>query len=154
MHLSRSIITVLLLTAFVAGCNEPVGPGNPNIRQYQQNTIDTSNPRMRLILGSEDLIGKVALVDVRFGTAGTLPRAEVTVQNLTNDRYTLEYMYHWEDRQGFGVDVNPVWKRFVLGPREIKSFQSLGPSPEAWSAIFTVRLPDDRFIHQERTSDQ
>ncbi len=152
MPSQRSVVILLLVAAIVAGCNEPVGPGNPNIRHYRQNTVDASHPRMRLVLGSENLVGKVALVDVRFGSAGPLPRAEVAVQNLTNDRYTLEYMYRWEDRQGFSVDVNPVWKRFVLGPREIKSFQSVAPMPEAWSATLTVRLPDDRFIQQERSS--
>ena len=154
MPMQRPTVIVLLMAAIIAGCNETVGPGNPNIRHYRQNTVDASHPRMRLVLGSENLIGKVALVDVRFGSTGTLPRAEVTVQNLTNDRYTLEYMYRWEDHEGFSVDVNPVWKRFVLGPREIKSFQSVAPMPEAWSATFTVRLPDDRFIHQERTSEK
>ena len=148
----KPAIAALLAAAFLAGCNEPVGTGNPNIRHYQQNTIDASNPRMRLVLGSEALVGQVALVDVRIGNAGSLPRAEVSVQNLTNNRYTLEYLFHWEDRQGFSIPGNPVWKRFVLGPREIRSFQAVGPSPEAWSATFTVRLPDDRFIHQERTS--
>jgi len=134
----------------VGGCNQTMGPGNPNIRHYQQNTIDASHPRMRLVLGSEALVGNIALVDVRLGDAGGLPRAEVSVQNLTNNRYTLEYQFAWEDKEGFSIPENRVWKRFVLGPREIRSFQSLGANPDAWSATFTVRIPDDVFIHQHR----
>ena len=148
-------MTVAALVALLAsGCNEPIGTGNPNIRHYKQNTINDANPRMRLVLGSENLVGRVALVDARLGMAGNLPKAEVSVQNLTNDRYTLEYMYTWEDKQGFSINDNPVWHRFVLGPREIRSFQTVAKSPQAYSTTFTVRFPDDIFIHQDRMLQQ
>ena len=144
--------TLLLLT--LSGCNEPVGVSNPNIRHYQQNTINAEHPRVRLVLGSEQLVGKIALVNVRLDDSSDLPRVEVSVQNLTNDRYTLEYRYEWQDRQGFGINDNTVWRRFVLGPREIRSFQTVGKNPDAYSVTFTVRLPDDIFIHQERVPEK
>lgn len=142
---------IAVVTLFVVGCNSV--NSNPNIRQHQQDTVNTEHPRMRLVLGSKDLVGNVALVDVRVGAAGNLTRAEVTVQNLTNARYTLEYMFRWEDKQGFSVNGNPVWSRFVLAPRELKSFQTIGKTPDAYAATITVRLPDDIFIHQEKNKD-
>lgn len=144
---------VLGLAAMVAltGCNT-TGVSDPNVRHYRQDTINDTHPRARLVLGSADLVGRIALVDVRMGDVGGLARAEVSVQNLTNDRYTLEYMIRWEDRQGFDINDNPVWKRFVLGPREIKSFQSVASNPDAYAITMTVRLPDDIFIHQEKST--
>lgn len=154
MKFKASAFTLALLATLVSGCNETVGTSNPNIRHYQQNTIDATHPRVRLVLGSEQLVGNIALVDVRLDTSSDLPRVEVSAQNLTNNRYSLEYLYTWEDRQGFSINENRVWRRFVLGPREIKGLQSVGKNPDAWSVTLTVRLPDDRFIHQERVPDR
>ena len=138
-----------LATLLLVGCNT-VGQTNPNIRHHQQNTVDASNPRARLVLGSKDLVGEIALVDARIGTAGALAKGEVSVQNLSNNRYTLEYQYAWEDQQGFSISENRVWKRFVLGPRELKSFRTIAGDPKAYGFTMTVRLPDDLFIHQEK----
>jgi uncharacterized protein YcfL len=115
----------------VGGCNT-AGVSDPNIRHYQQDTINDSNPRARLVLGSRDLVGRIAMTDARIGSVGELARGEVTVQNLTNDRYQLEYQYAWEDAEGFGISENRVWRRFVLAPRELKSFQTVASSPKAY----------------------
>lgn len=142
------VVAASVLTG-LAGCNS-AGVGDPNIRHYEQNTVDATNPRARLVLGSKDLPGRIALTDARIGSAGDLAKAEVTVQNLSNDRYTLEYQYAWEDRDGFSIAENRVWNRFVLAPREIKSFKSVASNPKAYAFTLTVRLPDDFFIHQEQ----
>jgi len=151
MKIIYILISGLLLTA----CNtvESIGQ-QPNIRNHQQNTVSTAHPRARLIAGSKDLVGQIDLVNVRFGTVGQLQRAEVSVQNLSNERYSLEYMYVWEDQQGFKVNQNTVWKRFTLGPREIKSFQTIGVTPTAYGLTMTVRLPGDFFIHQDITDPE
>ena len=148
----KRTMAVLGALSLLAGCNTTATTAESNIRHYRQNTIDDTHPRARLVLGSADLVGRIALVDVRMGNVGDLTRAEVSVQNLSNDRYTLEYVIRWEDRQGFDIKDNPVWKRFVLGPREIKSFQSVASNPDAYAFTMTVRLPDDIFIHQEKTT--
>lgn len=144
-------LSLLMAVILVSGCNTMAGGGD--IRHVKQNTIIDSHPRARLVLGSEALVDRIAMVDVRIGPAGRLQRAEVSVQNLTSDRYTLEYMYNWEDQQGFGINDNKVWKRFVLGPREIRSFQTVASNPDAYQLTMTVRLPDDIFIHQEKTTN-
>lgn len=151
----NSIATSLKLTiptailVVLAGC-VTTGGSDPNIRHYQQDTVNSTNPRARLVLGSKNLVDNIAITDARIGSAGELAKAEVTVQNLTNDRYTLEYQYAWEDKDGFSINENRVWRRFVLGPRELKSFKSVASNPKAYGFTITVRLPDDIFIHQEK----
>ena len=137
----------------MVACNS-TGVSDPNLRHYEQNTVNATNPRARLVLGSEDLVERIALTDARLGSAGELAKAEVTVQNLSNDRYTLEYQYAWEDKDGFSIGDNRGWSRFVLGPREIKSFKSIATNPKAYGFTMTVRLPDDFFIHQEKYLDR
>lgn len=145
---------VALATMLVAGCVSDAAVSDPNVRHYQQDTINASNPRARLILGSKDLVGQIALVDARLGSAGELAKGEVSVQNLSNNRYTLEYQYAWEDKDGFSIGENRVWKRFTLGPRDLKSFRSIASDPRAYGFTLTVRLPDDLFIHQEKYLDR
>ena len=143
-------LSLLLLGACKATLpvSEPVG------RQIPQDTVDASNPRARLVLGGQRLVGEIALLDARLGTAGALAKGEVSVQNLSNDRYTLEYQYAWEDSEGFAIGENRVWQRFMLGPRELRSFRSVASDPKAYRFTFTVRLPDDFFIHQEKYLDR
>lgn len=155
MNVKQLIMPLLLLVSVaMAGCNTTSVENASNIRNYPQDTVSNAHPRARLVLGSKDLVDDIAVVDVRIGSAGQLQRAEVSVQNLSNERYTLEYMFAWEDSQGFSINENRVWKRFVLGPRGIRSFQTIGSSPEAYQLTMTVRLPDDLFIHQERTEER
>lgn len=148
MKRTLSIGFTLLAALLMTACSTP--GSNPNIRHNAQNTINAEHPRMRLVLGSKKLVGKIALVDVRMGSVGNFARAEVTVQNLSNNRYALEYVYDWEDEQGFSINENKVWKRFVLAPREVKSFQTIGKDPRAYQATMKVRLPEDVFIQQEK----
>jgi uncharacterized protein YcfL len=151
MNINKIILPAVVAALFVGGCNTTTSD-SPNMRHYKQNTINDTHPRARLVLGSKDLVDKIVMVDVRMGAVGALQRAEVSVQNLTNKRYVLEYMYSWEDKDGFSINNNKVWQRFELGPREIRSFQSVGASPDAYGLTMTVRLPDDIFIHQEKTT--
>lgn len=155
MKIKLTMMTcVMLCSVGLSACKEVTTAGDPNIRNYNQNTVVTTNPRARLVLGSEKLIGEIAMVDVRLGTVGTLNRAEVSVQNLSNNRYSLEYRIAWEDQQGFSINDNTTWHRFTLAPREIRSFQSVGKTPDAYGLTFTVRLPDDLFIQQEKLSKE
>ncbi|MCB1801192.1 MAG: YcfL family protein [Gammaproteobacteria bacterium] len=157
MKYSKSIPTVagLAMAAMLtSGCVTDAAVSDPNVRHYQQDTINASNPRARLILGSKDLVGQIALVDARLGSAGELAKGEVSVQNLSNNRYTLEYQYAWEDKDGFSIGENRVWKRFTLGPRDLQSFRSIASDPRAYAFTMTVRLPDDLFIHQEKYLDR
>ena len=140
-----ALIAGLLIVAGAFGCAPAIGPAATQ-RTVSQPMIDTSHPRAKLIIGSKKLLGKVAVIDPRFRSVGQLNQAEVTVQNLTDNRYTLEYKFDWEDKQGFTVDGRSVWHRFTLTPRQTQRFQSTGKNPQATAIIYTVRFPDDAFI--------
>jgi uncharacterized protein YcfL len=146
-NLTILIIISLLLT----GCASTKGA---NMKYKLQRTIDNTHPRATLILGSSDLVDNVLLTNVRVGKVGLLNRASVDVQNLTDERYTLEYKFVWRDKQGFPVDETNVWHRFVLTPRKIKTFQTVGKTIEAYSVQFTVRFPDDLYIESDRLDEE
>ena len=144
------VIIFLCLTMCAACSSMP----DPNQRTVAQLTVDASNPRAKLVVGSKALVNKVAIIDPRFRVLGQMTQAEVTVQNLTDDRYTLEYKFDWEDSQGFSVDSRSMWHRFTLTPRQTQRFQSTGKTPEAVNIIFTTRLPDDAFIEMYKQEEK
>jgi uncharacterized protein YcfL len=81
-----------------------------------------------------------------MGKTGNFSKAQVTLQNLTQNRYGLEYQFQWEDEQGFAVGSPRPWHRVTLTPKEAENVQEMALRPEAVKAVFTVRLPDDAFI--------
>lgn len=137
----------MCLLFFVSACSVNKGA---NQQYLAQRTIDDTHPRATLILGSTELVNNILITNVKVGQLGLLPRAGIDVQNLTDDRYNLEYKIVWRDKQGFPINVSNVWHRFVLSPRKIKSFQSMGKTEDAYSIQFTVRFPDDLFIESDR----
>ena len=142
-------LALLLVTAMSSGCaTDAVRPPTA------VPTIDTQDPRAKLVLGSEDLLGKVALGDTRLRQIGTLTQAQVTVQNLTETRYTLEYRFDWRDSQGFDVGSLNTWHRFTLTPRQTQTFTSMGKTPAATNIVFNVRVVDDAFIENYRQMER
>lgn len=144
-------ITTLLLTALIifslSACSPMKGA---KVKYKSQRTIDDTHPRATLIIGSSDLVDNILITNVKVAKVGLLSRAGIDVQNLTDNRFSLEYKYVWRDKQGFEIDASNVWHRFVLTPRKIKSFQTVGKKPEAYSIQFTVRYPDDLYIESDR----
>ena len=134
--------------AVLAACNSQMTRYEPQL--VQNSSIDQSYPGATLVLASKDLVNDVTLSNPTFQSVGQLTRAQVTVQNLTGNRYTLEYKFDWEDAQGFSVNSLGSWQRFTLSPRQARKFTSTGKVPEAMNITFTVRLPDDAFIHHDR----
>ena len=144
-----TVLHTVWLVFILSACSSTPMQG-ANINYQSQLTIDSSHPRATLILGTSELVDNVLLTNVRVAPVGLLTRAGIDVQNLTDNRYTLEYKVVWRDRQGFEVDASNVWHRFVLTPRKIKSIQTVGKIPEAYSVQFTVRFPDDLYIESDR----
>lgn len=136
-------IIVVLVCFWIVGCGTKKGAEK---KYLAQKTIDDTHPRATLILGSTDLVNNILITNVKVGQIGLLQRAGIDVQNLTDNRYSLEYKVVWRDKQGFPINVSNVWHRFVLTPRKIKSFQSVGKTEEAYSIQFSVRFTDDFYI--------
>ncbi len=144
----RKKIISILICLFLVSCSTK--KEGANVQYLAQKTIDDTHPRATLILGSTDLVNKVLITNIRVAQVGLLPKAGIDVQNLTDNRYNLEYKVVWRDKQGFPINVSNVWHRFVLTPRKIKSFQSMGKTEQAYSIQLTVRFPDDLFIDSDR----
>ena len=138
--LGFTLSSVFLLSA----CQVPTVAENPGY--IAKNTLDNSDPRARLVLGSRQLVGNVRMANLRFRKMGRFTQAQVGIQNLSNDRYNVEYRVEWEDKNGFMVDQSGVWRRLTLSPTQIDTFTSTGKMPEAEHIVVNLRMPDDPFI--------
>ncbi|RLJ18511.1 hypothetical protein DJ030_01040 [bacterium endosymbiont of Escarpia laminata] len=142
------LLLVLGFTGYcLAGCQQTTA-GTKRVVEHR--TVDTSHPNAMLILGSDALVGAVTILDPRLRNVGAFTQGQVTVQNLSDNRLSLEYKFKWEDASGFVVDEDNMWHRFILTPRQVKRFQSTGKSEDASNMVFTVRNPDDIFIEYDR----
>lgn len=150
-YLTGVVFGLLVATAMTAGCStvsqpEPGLNTNSNQEIIQTLAVDTSYPGLKRVIASDYLVGYISVVNPKLGQTGNLSKAQVTVQNLTQNRYSLEYQYQWEDQGGFTVSSPRPWKRFVLGPKEAKNFSEMALREDARGTIFTVRIVDDTFI--------
>jgi len=145
------IVALVAVSAVSTGCStvsqpEPGLNTNSNQEIIQTRAVDTSYPGLKRVIASDYLIGYISVVNPKLGQAGNFSKAQVTVQNLTQNRYSLEFQYQWEDDGGFAVGTPRPWKRFVLGPKEANNFSEMALRQDAKQAVFTVRLVDDTFI--------
>lgn len=151
-HHKILLFCIFGLLLFSYGCTTTVAQPeeglnwNQNQEIIQSRGVDTSFPELKRIIASDLLIGYISVVNPRIDSSGHFAKAQVTVQNLTQNRYSLEYQYQWEDSQGFEVGTPRPWKRFILGPKEAKNYSEMALSPKAIKTIFTVRVVDDTFI--------
>jgi len=136
-----SILSVVVLT----GCNSVRTPD-----ETQRALVNSDHPRAQLVLGNKDLLDNVIFRDVIFGQVGNFTRAQFQLENLSDQRMSLEYQINWLDNQGFTVLSNNAWHRFTLGPRQVKTLQSVGKSENAYKIQVTVRYPDDLFIESHK----
>lgn len=144
----RVIFITIFSCVFLFGCNTV-----RNSVQVQQALVNSDNPRAQLVLGNKELLDNVIYRDVIFGEVGNFTRSQFQLENLSDKRIGLEYKINWLDSQGFLVQSNEAWHRFTLGPRQVKSIQSVGKSPEAYKIQAIVRYPDDLFIQSEKLKE-
>ena len=102
--------------------------------------MDQTHPRVRLVVGSTDLIGKIRVANVIFRKVGQFTQVQFGVQNTYGSKHNLEYKVEWEDEDGFMVDQSDVWRPAFLGAHEIYTVISTGKVPEAYKLVLTVRL--------------
>lgn len=138
------LFAFVLLALLMSGCKPPSVAQQPGY--MQQDTLDDSHPRARLVLGSEKLVGNIRMANVKFRKVGLFTQAQVGIQNLSDVRYNVEYKVEWEDASGFMVDQSGVWRRLTLSPTQIDTATATGKVQDAYKLVFTVRLPDDPFI--------
>ena len=154
MKYSNTILlfTIVLFTGLLVGCVPP--NTNSNQEMILTKAVDTSFPGLTRIIGSDNLVGDISVVNPKLGNKGNFTKAQVTVQNLTDNRYEVEYQYQWEDESGFSVGTPRPWKRFILGPLQAKNFSEMALQKDAKKTIFTVRLVDDTFIELNKQNSK
>ncbi|MCU7835833.1 MAG: YcfL family protein [gamma proteobacterium symbiont of Taylorina sp.] len=140
---AKAFILITMVLTIVA-CKPASVAENPNF--LKQDTLDDTHPRIRLVLGSEKLVGNIRMANIKFRKVGLFTQAQIGIQNLSDVRYNLEYKVEWEDMDGFMLDQSGVWQRFTLAPTQIDTVTTTGKVTEAYKVVFTVRLPDDPFI--------
>ncbi len=146
-RLGLGLITVSLL---ISGCSS-FGP--PTVAEQpgfiDKSTLDDSEPRARLVLGSKKLVGEVRMANLQFRKVGLFTQAQIGIQNLSNKRHNVEYRIEWEDAEGFMVDQSGVWHRMSLSPTQIDTITATGKVQAAEHIVVNLRLPDDPFIINE-----
>lgn len=144
----KTVAQLMLILGVVTQSGCQLGTSDTK-RVEAHRTIDTSHPNAILVVGNDALVGTITLLDPRLRKVGAFTQGQVTVQNLSDIRLSLEYKFKWEDTAGFVVDEDNMWNRFALTPRQVKRFQSTGKSQDAANMVFTVRNPDDVFIEYD-----
>lgn len=126
----------VLIASLVASC-APRNPGSSNLEPNE--LVDDSNPFARLVLGDESLANQVNLTNPKIRDQGSFKQGSVTVQNLSDENYNLEYRFVWRDGDGFETSSRS-WSQINLSPQDVRQFQSTAQDPEANQYTFTVRL--------------
>ena len=115
---------------------------------YQAEAIDDSFAGLKRVIASDYLLGSISVINPKIGEKGNFSKAQVTVKNLTQNRYELECQYQWEDQDGFAAGDPRPWHRFVLGPKELKNIFEMALRQDAKQAVFTVRQVDDSSVKE------
>jgi uncharacterized protein YcfL len=158
-HAKGSFTLILITILATAGCKTASKPEHvPGAHSNQEiiatSAVDTSYPRLTRVISTPLLVDHIMVVNPKLGTQGKFAKAQVTVQNLTENRYELEYQYQWEDAAGFSAGTPRPWKRFVLEPKEASMYSELALNENAKRAIFTVRIVTDTFIELNKQLEQ
>jgi len=101
---------------------------------------EQENPQALLILGSSELEGEVRFIKPLVAPLGNFLRGQVTLQNLTDATFLLDYKFDWLDDSGFLIGNGGVWQPVVLRPRQLMPIKSVGKSTDAAKMQVTIRI--------------
>jgi uncharacterized protein YcfL len=90
------------------------------------------------VINNELLQEKVAIISHRDRINNDLLQMQVTIQNLTDDTYELEYKVTWLDGSGFNLDSTP-WLPLTLNGRERRNIEQLAHTQKARDYKFQIR---------------
>jgi len=145
MYSLSLVIAILYLSACTSSPPQQPAPSNPKQTRQLPSNVDTSHPRAKLVIGSNELRGRVKLHSPIFGQVGQLTKTQVQLDNLSGLALDLRYRIDWSDDDGFKVGTINSWQFVSLAPRGSESLTSVGKMPEATRITVTVRLTEDMF---------
>lgn len=141
----REILVAVSLSWMVGCATEP--PAEPSVPAPAPlpPSVDTSHPRARLVIGSDQLLGLIQLRNPAFRKVGTLTQTQVEIVNISSGTIDLQYLVEWRDEQGFKAGSVTSWQALTIAGRTTEYVTSMGKVPEAYQITVTVKLRDDFF---------
>lgn len=135
------LLTVLILACLVAGgCVTGKATDGPH-DVIPSGQVDDSDPRILVIYGNEEFTDKVHVIRKLVDDSGTLAKCSLTLQNISNDTFVVEYQFRWLEQSGMPIMQTPAWSRMTLAPNAVKPILNVAKVPEAKIVEFTIRLP-------------
>ena len=137
----RYVLMVLALAGlvFASGCNGGSAATTHSLVPNAQ--VDETNPRIMVIYGNEEFNDKLHVVRKLIDDSGNLAKCSVTLQNVSQDTFVIEYQFRWLEQSGMPIMQTPAWSRMTLAPNAVKPIINMAKVPEAKNVEFTVRLP-------------
>lgn len=142
-----TLVVLLWLSACASTSQTEPDPG-----YILPSAVDNSHHRAKLIIGSNELRGMVALHSPKFRTIGQLTQAQVELENYSGQTLDLEYRIDWSDLDGFKAGTLSSWQFVSLAGNGTEALSSTGKVPEATRITVTVRLPGDMFESLDGTA--
>ena len=123
----------------LSGCTASTTPQYHSVVPTEQ--VDESHPQILVVYGNEEFKDKLYVLRKVFDESGTLARVSLTLQNVSNDIFVVEYQFRWLEQSGMPIMQTPAWSRMTLAPNAVKPLINIAKVPEAKIVEFTVRLP-------------
>ncbi|WP_462326724.1 DUF1425 domain-containing protein [Desulfobaculum sp.] len=135
------LIGMLLSAVALGGCVQRTSnKGQALTTDVQTKHVIYAEGRAKLVVGDKALLDNLALTNVHFGKVGNFTRATVTLQNLADTYYHIEWNVQWLDREGFPVESYSVWQQEDMTPNMLQPVKFVGKHPDAWGFVINVRM--------------
>ena len=144
MRQFRFVFVVLALACLLAGgCTENMsgGQGGNSHGVVASPQVDETHPNIMVVYGNQELNGNVAVVRKIYDDSSKLAKCSLTIQNLSDHTFILEYQFRWLEASGMPIMQTPAWSRLTLAPHAVKPVLTVAKMPEAKIVEFTLRLP-------------
>jgi uncharacterized protein YcfL len=94
------------------------------------------------LIKNEYLQERIAIVNHRSREKNNLLEMMVTLQNLTDDNYELEYKVTWLDDNGFKVNETP-WLPITINGREERNIEQIAHNAQVADYKFQLRFKQE-----------
>jgi len=89
---------------------------------------------------SDLLASNLKIADTKTGFVGDLLKAQVEIQNDSDDALSFQYKFKWLDKSGFEVAIDGrPWQPLTITPYETQVVQGVAPNPSVNSFKILVQ---------------
>ncbi len=138
--MTRTILASLLLILLAAGCTGQSASSSAH-NVVPTDRVDDSDSNILVIYGNKEFDDKLLVVRKMMDGSGRLAKCSVTLQNVSEDTFVVEYQFRWMEAGGMPVMQTPAWNRMTVPPKSAKPLVNMAKVPEARIVEFTIRLP-------------